>query len=157
MPKQILVQKGFSLIRLFLFVSALVTLFGIALFLLNPAKQAAEENNAKRRIDTMIIANAVAAYILQDPNANQLTLSLKDKEIAKSGVDVCHLLVPAYLTTLPTDPSLNSPEITQLCPNGYSTHYHIVLNEDNTITVSAPDTQKPLMRPIAATRHLRKQ
>lgn len=136
-------MRGFSLIKITLIVSFFVILLGITIFILNPAKQQALENNSKRSDDVEMIANAVVSYIIVNEGELPGGLSIINQEISSKGVDLCKALIPYYIVTLPKDPSLRSQDATEPCDSDYKTNYFIVLNRDNTLTISAPHTAIP--------------
>lgn len=131
------------MVGLILIAGFIVVLFSTVIFSLNPARQQEVDNNERRIDDVIIIANALNFYIYVNKGKLPPDLSIVNQEISSTGVDLCKLLVPDYLFTLPKDPSLNSQEVDESCVKGYKTNYFIVLNSDNTFTVSAPYTAIP--------------
>ncbi len=139
-------QRGFSLIGLFLLVSFFIVLLAVGLFIVNPAKQYAQENNTTRANNVLLIANALGQYITHQGNVPP-NMTLSDQEISGGGVDLCKLLVPDYIVAFPKDPALNSQDATT-CPTEYTTGYTIRLNNDNSFTISAPATAVPPAKEI---------
>lgn len=141
-------MRGFSLLGLNLIAGFMVLLFTIALFRVNPAQQQDLVNNDKRIEDVMSIGNALNFYIYLHNGQLPPRLSIAQQEISSDGVDLCTLLVPDFMYSLPRDPSLEAQDVTEPCALGYKTHYYIVLNSDNTFTISAPYTAKPPAKEI---------
>jgi hypothetical protein len=132
----------FSLLKLFLLITFFVTLFAIAIFTVNPAKQQALENNKKRKEDILLIANALGQYTYHNPGKLPANSLSTPQHISSSGIDLCKFLLPDYLITIPTDPSLDSLPIEKPCPHAYITGYYVHLTHDS-FTISAPTASSP--------------
>src|SRR5438045_2751074 len=97
-------QRGFSLLGLTLLMTFLVTILALGLFMLNPKKKYAMENNEKRSQDIQLYVNSLRAYITDHPGNLPQNISIVPKEINASGVNLCSILIPNYMTTMPVDP-----------------------------------------------------
>ncbi len=137
-------KRGFTLIELLVVIGILAVLLAITLIAINPARQFAQANNTRRRSDVLQILNAVHQYVAS--NSGQLPAEVSGlivdtpTEVADTGADLCAVLVTDYMPALPTDPSLNAPNVTD-CTAAYSTSYEIERDVANRVTVSAPDAE----------------
>ncbi len=139
--------RGFTLIELMLVVAALSLLAGIVVVAINPMRQLAEARDHERRVETVLIWNAIQQYTLNNPGgtpgeipAATITDCLNDALDETYGIcktDSCpvHLNAlienAAYLVEIPIDPSIDDAEL-----SGYT----IVRDTEhnNRITVCAP-------------------
>lgn len=126
-----------------------IPLFTILLVAINPAGKFAEAKNAARISDTNSILNAIVQY-QAEKGVYPSALTNMPKEIGSEGADLCKDLVPSYMASLPVDPSQFETESVTNCSAPYSTLYEASLNDDGTVTVSAP--QAELDESISATR-----
>lgn len=83
------------------------------------------------------------------PVEDPATPASEAKEISKAGADICLLVSPTYVASLPTDPSLDVPAVSD-CGSAYSTGYTVVKDAVGRVTVAAPDAE--LDTSIAVTR-----
>lgn len=146
-------KKGFTLIELLVVIGILAILLAITLIAINPARQFGQANNTKRRSDILQILNAVHQYVAENqgqlpPEILALTAGAAATEInAANFPNLCGQLVTNYLPALPTDPSLNTTNITDCTATGWqavgstlTTGYAIARDASNRVTVSAPTT-----------------
>jgi len=144
--------KGFTLIELLVVIGILAILLSIVLIAINPARQFGQANDTKRQSAVTQILNAVGAYSAD--NKGQLPVGIPVApaaagEISSTGVNLCALIVPTYIPALPTDPSLNTADVSS-CVGAYATGYFIVKDANNRVTVSAPSAS--VTTPITITR-----
>lgn len=147
-------KKGFTLIELLVVIGILAILLAITLIAINPARQFGQANNTKRRSDTLQILNAIHQYVAE--NQGQLPAEVSglaaDTDTLLNPTNfpnLCAELVTNYLPALPTDPSLNTANITD-CTAGVGgwlevgstldSGYEIARDAANRVTVSAPTT-----------------
>ncbi|HMP67630.1 MAG TPA: prepilin-type N-terminal cleavage/methylation domain-containing protein [Candidatus Paceibacterota bacterium] len=133
-------KKGFTLLEMLLVIAIIAILAGIVIVAINPAKQLADANNAKRQSDVLAILNAIHQYGI-DNQGDLSGLSLEDENeecSLSTGTDAIDLegdLVDgsvSYISAVPTDP--------QTGPNVSS--YIVTQNSSGgRITVCAPLTQ----------------
>lgn len=147
-------KKGFTLIELLVVMGILAVLLAITLIAINPARQFAQANNAKRSNDVLQILNAVHEYAADHagtlPGAGGLTAAAcpagtpcEITDTAGAGnIDLCGNLSTDYLPSMPQDPSLNSGANITSC-TAYDTGYTVSVDAANRITVHAPHTEKP--------------
>ena len=132
---------GFTLIEILVVMGVLSVLFSIILFLINPAGQFGRANNAQRRSDIAAILNSIGAYTADNKGVLPTGISTTAATItdAVNGANICALLVPKYIPSLPTDPSLKTNDITT-CTN-YNTGYTVVKDANNRVTIAAPNQE----------------
>lgn len=140
-------QRGFTLIELLAAVVFVVVLLVLSLFLLRPDDYTTAEQNAKRRTEIAMIAQAIRRYEAQTGQ----TLSAVPEKITaisseKDQYDLCKYLVPKYLNDLPSDPLVgikvdsDGNLATKSCAEGtrYASGYAISRGKDGRITISSP-------------------
>ena len=139
-------NKGFTLIELLVVIGILAILLSIVLIAINPARQFAQANDTKRTSAVTQVLNAIGAY--QATNKGQLpaavTALTPGAATAISNVGtpgLCDDLVPEYIPALPTDPTLNTPDVEEADCATYDTGYTITLGANNRITITAPSTE----------------
>src|SRR5260221_13252919 len=109
-------SKGFTLIELLVVIGILAVLLAITLIAINPARQFGQANNTRRRSDTLQLLNAIHQYVAS--NKGQLPAAVSGlvvdtaTPVSKAGADLCADLVTNYMPALPTEPSLNTPNVT---------------------------------------------
>lgn len=153
-------QKGFTLIELLVVIGILAILLSIVVIAINPARQFGQANDTKRQSAVTQILNAVGAYYADNGGilpANIPTGSTSaalyisnDTTTYPGGVaDICSDILGTYIPSLPADPSLGVPDITD-CSGTYDTGYTIVQDADGRVTVAAPSAD--ITTPIQVTR-----
>lgn len=155
-------QKGFTLIELLVVMGILAVLLAITLIAINPARQFAQANNAKRANDTLQILNAIHEYAADHagtlpggtgnltatncPIVDPADPTKKPCEVTDTtgagNINLCNDLSTNYLPSMPQDPSLNSGANITSC-TGYDTGYQVGVDAANRITVYAPHTEIP--------------
>jgi prepilin-type N-terminal cleavage/methylation domain-containing protein len=149
-------KKGFTLIEVLLVVAIIGILAGIVIFAINPARQLAKTNNAKRRVDVNTILNGVYQYAIDNNGAFPSAIVTPPDE----GIEICRTgdsynctglinlweltQYAKYIVAMPEDPVLTSSTVT----NG--TGYYIKKTADNRIRVTAPNAE--LNETISVTR-----
>lgn len=143
--------KGFTLLELLITIGIISILSGITIVAINPTKQFAAANDAKRFSDVNTILSAVGQYTIKhrgalptdptDPTNGQLTNDYRfiDNDLTGSGIDLCTALVGGdYLNLFPIDPSLTGDF--KDCANPYKTGYQIKYKNSH-VSVRAPYAQ----------------
>jgi len=132
-------KKGFTLIELLVVIGILAVLLAITLIAINPRRQFQQANDTKRRSDVNAILNAINQY-MSDNNGNVPPgITAVAQPISNTGANICTVLIPTYIATLPSDPTAGTPpnSIADPCPGSYNTAYSVVSTVSNRITVSA--------------------
>ncbi len=137
-------KKGFTLIELLVVIGILAILLAITLIAINPARQFGQANNTKRRSDVLQVLNAIHQYVAENQGqlpgeVSGLTAGTATLFNSTNFPNLCGQLMTNYLPALPTDPSLNTANITA-CTGTWDTGYNIARDAANRITVSAPTT-----------------
>jgi len=107
---------------------------------LNPASQLSQARDAKRRADLQAIKTAVTLYQVEHPNTAIPGLTSSPRMIAKATVDLCDILVPEYIVTIPVDPGTNISAVSD-CSQNYSTGYYAQLGPGGEVVFTAPFTE----------------
>jgi len=146
-------NKGFTLIELLIVVGILAVLIAAVAVALNPAKQFAKANNARRWADITNIMNAISQNIVDHQgvfdtsgtNCGGDIPTTATSTIANTGTDydLCGCIVPGYAGSLASDPVKGSPSSGVIdCASLYNTQYEIVKNATTgRITIIAPYAQ----------------
>ncbi len=136
-------RGGFTLIEIILVIGILGLLLAITLVAINPGKQFSQANNTKRRNDVIAILNAIQQYTIDNKGVLPSSITTTTQTIQKtSGVDLCGLLVPTYIASLPVDPLTNSGTPVTNCSSSYTTNYTISRSTtNNRLTISAPNAE----------------
>ncbi len=95
-------------------------------------------SNSKRRSDVNALLRAVNMYEAEYSSMNNM-LSDEPQMISKQGVDLCSVLVPKYIASMPVDPNINIGRRIDVidCESNYMTGYMINKSATGKITVSA--------------------
>lgn len=139
-------KKGFTLIELLVVIGILAILLSITLIAINPARQFGQANNTNRRSAILQILNSVHQYVAENKGqlpaeVSALTAGTATLFNSTNFPNLCAQLMPNYIPALPTDPSLNTANITDCAVvGGWNTGYNISRDAANRVTVSAPTT-----------------
>jgi len=139
-------QAGFTLIELLVVIGILAVLLAIVLIAINPARQFAQANNAKRSSDVNALLNSIHQYSA-DNKGNLTALAIPNVAgviNSTSFMALCTALVPTYIAALPVDPLTNNGTPVSDCAvaGGWDTNYEVSQSLTNSrITVSAPATE----------------
>jgi type IV pilus assembly protein PilA len=138
------IKKGFTLIELLVVIGILAILLAITLIAINPARQFGQANNTRRRSDTLQLLNTIHQYVAENKGVLPseivgLTVNTPTLVEKTGGIDLCAKIMPLYIPALPTEPSLNTPSITD-CTVEYNTGYRVSRDAQNRITVDSPVT-----------------
>lgn len=144
-------KRGFTLIELMVVIGILAVLAAIVLVAINPSRQFSLANNSKRQSDINAILAAVQQYAISNHGTYPAGITTSAQIIEKSGgVDLCSMLVTAYIAALPVDPLTNGGTPVSNCASAYNTNYTILKSAvDSRLTVAAPGAE--LAATISAT------
>jgi prepilin-type N-terminal cleavage/methylation domain-containing protein len=137
-------KSGFTLLEILLVVGIIAILAGIVIVAINPSRQLATARDTERRSDLKQINNALLQYYIDNQKFPTSVVSDTLAEICNSGSgdgDYCpdetidlSVLVPKYLSAIPTDPKGSTAT---------TTGYHIALNSSHKPYLKAPNTEIP--------------
>ncbi len=139
-------QEGFTLIELLIVIGILGILLAIVLIAVNPQQNFKQANDTQRKADVNAIINAIGQYSSQNngqlPAGIDATVRTITSTTGATNINLCSVLVPAYIADLPLDPTTGteSPD-GSLCTDAsatYSTGYTVQSSAGNRITVAAP-------------------
>ena len=156
MPKK---EQGFTLIELLIVIGILTVLLAITLVAVNPARQFSQANNTQRRSNVNAILNAIQEYAADHRGAIPTGITTTAKTITSTtgtgNIDLCAVLVPAYIADLPVDPTQGTKTPTNsICTDSgatYATGYTASVSAtNNRVTVAAPNAE--LSETISVTR-----
>ena len=146
-------QQGFTLIELLVVIGILAVLMGIVLVAINPARQFAQSNNARRANDARQILNALGNYMADNKGATPSAgITSTPTNIKSGGVDICSTLVPTYISALPEDPSINGGAAITNCGSTYDSGYQISEDSAGRITINVAPANQQLGQSISVTR-----
>ncbi len=147
-------ESGFTLIEILVVIGIIAILAAIVIIAINPARQFRQARDAQRISNVNAILNAVGQYLADNKGTfpPALTLSMAQKDISNGGANLCGDLVPKYLPSLPVDPSVGGGAIQSPCPGTYDTKYHVKVDADGRVTVSANQEEPALVDGISVTR-----
>jgi type IV pilus assembly protein PilA len=146
-------NKGFTLIEILVVIGIIAILAAVVLIAINPARQFKQANDSQRTANVNAILNAIGQYIADNKGTipSEIPSNTAD-DIAGEEVDLCAILVPKYLSSLPVDPKVTSGPISKdKCSTKYNTEYQVKKDTDGRVTVSAPNTEIATS-PISVTR-----
>ncbi len=144
-------RKGFTLIELLVVIGVLAILLTIVLIAINPARQFAQSNNAKRQSDVNALLNAIHQFAADNRGTLPSGITATSQNVSSTAANICSDLVTDYLAALPVDPLTNNGAPVTDCTAAYDTNYTVVRSAtNNRITVAAPAAE--LSQVISVTR-----
>ncbi len=137
------IQSGFTLLEVIVVIAILAILSTLVIAAINPLRQIAQANNAKRQADVATLFNAIYQFVSVNNGAFPPGITTTEQEIAQSGADLCAALVPEFIAALPLDPLVGLHETVVNCASDYHTGYTIKLTGSGSlrITITAPSAQ----------------
>ncbi len=148
-------KKGFTLLEILLVVGIISVLAGIVIVAINPGRQLAIVRNTQRKQNISEINKALSQYYI-DNNHYPATIVTTLTEICDTGsltfednpdcgsfVDLS-ILVPTYLTAIPTDPVgnvISTIFIKKAFASLSGSGYKVALNSSNNIYLEAPNAE----------------
>jgi prepilin-type N-terminal cleavage/methylation domain-containing protein len=147
-------KEGFTLIEVLIVIGIIAVLAGVTLVAINPARQFAQARNSQRVSNIYSILNAIGQRIVDNKGVFEEecaagAIPMTETVLSSVGYDIASCLIPAYITSLPFDPSVTGSHFTS--PLDYNTNYTIMRDESTgRITVAAPGAE--LGQEISVTR-----
>lgn len=142
-------KKGFTLIELLIVIGIISVLMAIAIVAINPGRQFAKANNARRWADVNTILSAVSQNVVDGrgiwtcaealPAAATEVIKADDADPVTDEADICSCLVATYIGAMSVDPTATGAHYTD-CTD-YDTGYYIVQDANGRVTISAPSAQ----------------
>lgn len=119
----------------------------VVLIAINPARQFAQARNTQRSSNVNAILNAIGQYTADNKGVPPAAITSTPTDISNGGINICALLMPTYIPSLPSDPNNAGPFTS--CTT-YDTGYNVSIDASGRITVAAP--QQELGATISVTR-----
>ncbi len=144
-------NRAFTLVELLVVIGIVGILLAITLVAINPARQFAQANNAKRSADVNAILNAITQLKVDNrgiypstvPSVGGTATSLNSTNFAS----LCAATAPTYIAEYPVDPTYPGAAFTSCA--SFETGYTVEENNGR-VTVRAPGAQESAT--IAVTR-----
>jgi hypothetical protein len=131
-------QDGFTLQELLVTTAVLVAIVVPSTYLAKPKNYGPQQRNAERQVAVAEVIQAIHGYIAQYGSLpNGITKTLLPIGSLSGQLNLCAVLVPQFLKTLPSDPLLGS-SIHCIPKQQYTTGYAIEkTGKGNQVTVAA--------------------
>lgn len=134
-------QRGFTLPELLAVVAVTALIVGIAALIMRPKDYGPVSRNAERWAGTAMIAQGLKRYAAEHGRFPD-GISTKTQIIgtATESIDLCRLLVPVYMPTMPFDPTSGADLSPTDCTGdnpAYTTHYSVTRYIDGSVVVEA--------------------
>lgn len=150
-------QKGFTLIEILLVIGIIAVLATVVIVALDPAKRFQDARDSRRLSDIQSILSATQQYIVDNKGILPPGLDMTERQIGTaiggctlttntcsvSGDGDCIDLsstLAKYLKSMPSDPASGSST---------QTHYSVVADANNLITVKACDSTDPAISAVS--------
>jgi type II secretory pathway pseudopilin PulG len=139
-------RKGITLVELILAMGLFALLVSTAFVALNPGGQLASTRNTQRTLHLQALMNSIRQNMADTSGggftcaAGPIPTSSMRMASGPGGYDIAPCLVPAYLNTMPFDPSTTTARY--LSNTDYDTGYFISRNASSgQITLTAPGAE----------------
>ncbi|HUZ92629.1 MAG TPA: prepilin-type N-terminal cleavage/methylation domain-containing protein [Candidatus Paceibacterota bacterium] len=135
-------ELGLTLIEIMIAIALLVIIATIGLVAANPAGQIAGARNNERQLHLQALMNSIRQNIADTSGetftcvAGAIPTTSTDMASASGSYNIAPCIIPAYLFTMPFDPSASGAHYTSV--SDYDTDYTIMENASGVITVAAP-------------------
>ncbi|OGH18406.1 MAG: hypothetical protein A3G13_02110 [Candidatus Levybacteria bacterium RIFCSPLOWO2_12_FULL_37_7] len=131
--------SGFTMIEIMIVIGIVSVLSTMVLVVFNPSKKFSQAYNTKRRTDINSLLNAINQYAADNKGALPSGISTSTQIISNTGANICLVLVPQYIASLPVDPLTNNGTPIATCSGSFNTNYTASKSAtNNRVTVSAP-------------------
>ena len=141
-------RNGFTLIEILVVIGIIAVLAAVVLVAINPTRQFKLARDSQRVSNVDSILNAIDQNMAEHGGVFTCGTSTKQMPASPGNViadsvnnasiqvsDIAGCLVPAYISALPFDPSLDGAHYTST--SNYNTGYALLQDTDGRITVSA--------------------
>lgn len=138
-------HRGFTLIELIIASALVVLAAGIALVWLDPSRQFASARNTRRTSDANAIINAIGQNIADNRGvfacvSGTIPAVATNMASSSGNYNIAPCLVPAYLPSLPYDPTAAGARYVSI--SDYNTSYTVIASSTTgLITVQAPSAE----------------
>ncbi|MFH0890958.1 MAG: prepilin-type N-terminal cleavage/methylation domain-containing protein [Candidatus Liptonbacteria bacterium] len=135
-------RRGFTMIEILIVIAIIAVMAGVMIYALDPTRQLAKGRNAQRRSNIMTLVNAIGQNMADNRGSFNCAAGIvpATSTVLGSGggqYNIHDCLVPAYLPSLPYDPT--APSSSFVSSSSYNTQYTILRNASTgRITVGAP-------------------
>ena len=127
------------MIELLIVIGIISVLSTMALVMANPIQKFSQANNIKRRTDINALLNAINQYAADNKGALPPGITTTTQTISNTGANICSVLVPQYIATLPVDTLTNNGTPISTCSGSFTTNYTASKSAtNNRVTISAP-------------------
>jgi type IV pilus assembly protein PilA len=150
---KVITSKGFTLIEILVVIGIIAILAAVVLVAVNPSRQFKLARDTQRVSNVNAILNAIGQNISEHKGdfmcgVNVITIPAVSTLVRSgSGFDLVPCIVPAYISSLPYDPSAANAHFTSSAD--YDTGYSVIQDANGRITVSAVGE---ITNPISVTR-----
>lgn len=134
-------QKGFTLIEVLIVIGIIAVLAAVVLVAVNPGRQFKLARDAQRVSNVNALLNTIGQNIAEHHGiftcgATTTTLPSTSTVVASTGgFDIAPCVIPAYISSLPFDPSL--PGSYFASTTDYNTGYYISQDVQGRVTASS--------------------
>lgn len=136
-------QKGFTLIEILIVIGIIAVLAAVVLVAVNPARQFKLARDAQRTSNVNAILNTIGQNIAEHhglfmcgTDTTATVIPPVPTVISSSGgFDLARCVVPAYISSLPFDPSVTNAFYTST--SSYDTGYVIYADDQGRVTASS--------------------
>ena len=135
-------ESGFTLIEILVVIGIIAILAAIVIIAINPARQFRQARDAQRISNVNAILNAIGQNLADNKGTLAPEITTTKQNISNGGANLCSVLVPTYMPSLPVDPSVAGGAIKSPCPATYDIKYKVIKDVDGRVTVSA-DGEEP--------------
>lgn len=144
---------GFTLIEILIVIGIIAILATIVIIAINPARQFAQARNTQRVSNVNAILNAIGQYTADNKGVLPATITTTAQDIKNGGADLCSILMPTYIPSLPSDPQAANGGVSITSCTTYNTEYQVVKDATTgRITVSVQSGHAELGATISVTR-----
>lgn len=139
MNKSLKKKNGFTLIEVLVVIGIIAVLAAVVLIAINPARQFRQARDSQRVSNINAILNAIGQYIADNKGEIPTEITLTKEDIDNDEANLCSVLVPKYLPSLPFDPGAT---VVNCLTTAYDTNYAVQKDVNGRVTIFA-DGEEP--------------